>query len=152
MKSQPANQNKSDLEDDSFQKNFLIHQRKIRKYILHLHLDQMGYIRKKFNDIEESLQQEAKKSLENQLHLLQKKRLLQKLKAFFSSRVSQFHRALKIKKHRFWKILFLQFSSLKFSLGYEELISLFVLLGLISIIVVGTLLNPSGPQFLMTFY
>ena len=107
-------------------------------------------IRKKFEAIEETLEQEINKSLENQLHALQQKHPLQKIKTFFCSKTSRFYRILKIKKHQlFQKILPLQLPS--FSFGYEEVISLLVLLGLIGIIVIGSLLNPSAPQFLITF-
>ena len=156
MKPQPANQNKPTLGKDSFQKNLFIQQKRIRKYINHLHHDlaqnQMAYIREKFDTIEKSLQQEMRKGLEAHFQLLQQKPLLQKLKTFCSSKVFQFYRTLKIKKHKFLKISSLKRPSLKFTFEREEIISLFVFLAFISIIVVGTLLNPTGAQFLMTFY
>ena len=146
MKQQPANKNQSDFEQDSFQKNFFL-QKYIRTYLFYLHLDQLAYIRKKFEVIEESLLQEINKSFENHFRLFQQKRLRQKIKTFRSSMIAQLCKVLNLKKYQFWKI-----SSLKFSFGYEEIISLFLFLGLIGIIVLGSLLNPTGPQFLMPFY
>lgn len=160
MKQYPhANQNKSDFEKDSFQRSFVIHQREIRKYITQLHHYQMGYqmsyIRRKFYRIEETLEQEIKKALENNLHMFQQKSLLYKLKTFCSAMIGQLCSAWNIKRHHFWRV-----PTSSFSFGYEELITFMAFLMVIGLIVMSELLNFSlkypqfseSPQFLMTFY
>ncbi|MBY0272917.1 MAG: hypothetical protein K2X02_05860 [Alphaproteobacteria bacterium] len=159
MKHRPhANQNKSDVEKDSFQKSFVIHQREIRKYITQLHHYQMGYqmsyIRKKFHMIEKTLEQEIKKALDTQFHMFQQKSLFHKLKAFFSPMIGQIYTVLNFKILHFWRVPF------SFSFGYEELITFIVFLMTIGLIVMSELLSFSlqypqfseSPQFLMTFY
>ena|SRR3990167_3130182 len=64
---QPANKNNSDKE--SFKKELeraLFYQRaEIKKYLIHLHQEQMDSIRKTFHCIEESLEEEIKTLIEN---------------------------------------------------------------------------------------
>lgn len=158
MKHHPhANQNKSDLEKDSFQRSFVIHQREIKKYILQLQHYQMGYqmsyIRKKFYRIEKALEQEIKKISDTQLHMFQQKSLLHKLKTFFSTMIGQIYTILNVKILHFWRI-----PTSSFSFGYEELITFMAFLMIIGLIVMSELLNFSlnypqfleAPQILMT--
>lgn len=160
MKHHPhTNQNKFDLEKDSFQRSFVIHQREIKKYILQLQHYQMGYqmsyIRKKFYRIEKALEQEIKKISDTQLHMFQQKSLLHKLKAFFSIMIGQIYTILNVKILHFWRI-----PTSSFSFGYEELIIFMAFLMLIGLIVMSELLNfllkypqfSESPQFFMTFY
>lgn len=159
MKQYPhANQNKSDVEKDSFQRSFVIHQREIKKYITQLHHYQMGYqisyIRKKFYRIEKALEQEIKKISDTQFHMFQQKSLLHKLKTFFSTMIGQIYTILNVKILHFWKG-----SSSSFSFGYKELITFMAFLMATALIIMSELLNFSlkypqfseSPQFLMTF-
>ena len=107
-------------------------------------------MRKKFDIIEKSLQQEMKRALEAHFRLFPQK-FFQNLKVFCRSKILRFQSILKIKPHQFWKISSLKLPSLKFLFGREEIIFLLVFFGLIGLVVLGTLFNRSGTQFLMTF-